>query len=177
MAPSEIKAAFERNARAIAHSPSIGKKTATTRITVRNGTTCEVEAAHWKFLCDVGPQQGGNDAGPGPGIFERAALGSCLAIGYVTWAAVMGVPLEHLEIQVESDFDAAGQFAVGDAQPGWDRIRYRVVVQSSAPEEDVMRVIEKADQHSPVRDDFARPIPIERLIEFSRVDEHVSTSS
>ncbi len=170
MTSSEIKAAFDRNAQAIAARRSIGQKTAQTRITVRDGTTCEIEAAHWKFICDVGTQQGGNDAGPGPGILERGALGACLAIGYVSWAAVMGVPLERLEILVESDFDAAGQFGVTDEPPGWQRIRYKVFVESSAPEEDVMRVIEKADRHSPVRDDFTRAIPIERFVEYSPVN-------
>ncbi|HEX7069467.1 MAG TPA: OsmC family protein [Rhodothermales bacterium] len=169
MSPSEIKSAFERNVRAIEARPSIGRKTAQTRVTVRDGTTCEIEAAHWKFLCDVGTLQGGNDAGPGPGILERGALGACLAIGYVTWAAVMDVPLEHVEVLVEADFDAAGQYGIGDATPGWNEIRYTVIVQSSATEEDVMRVIEKADRLSPVRDDFARGIPTHRLVQYTPI--------
>lgn len=166
MADTEtIRTAFERNKKALELRPSKGQSTAVTKVRVRDGTTCEIESAHWKFTADVGEAAGGNDAGPGPGILERAALGSCLAIGYVTWGAYLGVPIEHVEIQVEGDLDARGQFGIGDEPPGFKALRYRVTIESPAPEEDIRRVLDEADAHSPVRDDFARAIPIEREVE------------
>lgn len=166
--PETIRTAFERNRKALTLRPSIGQKTAVTTVRVRDGTTCEIESAHWKFTVDVGTEAGGNDAGPGPGILERAALGSCLAIGYATWAARYDVPIEHLEIEVETDFDAGGQFGIGDRPPGFDAIRYRVKIQSPAPEADIRRVLDAADEHSPVRDDFRRAIPVEREVDIVR---------
>lgn len=160
-----IRTAFERNKKALELRPSKAKGTAVTKVRVRDGTTCEIESAHWKFTADVGTAQGGNDAGPGPGIFERAALGSCLAIGYVTWGAYLGVPIEHVEIEVESDFDARAQFGIGDEPPGFKALRYRVWIESPASEEEILKVLDAADKHSPVRDDFARAIPIEREVE------------
>jgi len=35
---------------------------------------------------------------PTPGVLGRAALGSCLAIGYMMYAAKTGVPLAGLEV-------------------------------------------------------------------------------
>lgn len=163
-APETIKEAFERNKKAIELRPSIGKSTATTKIRVRNGTTCEITASGKKLVCDVGTEAGGNDAGPGPGILERGALGSCLAIGYATWAAYLEVPVDNIEVEVESDFDARGQFALSDDPPGFKELRYRVTIESPAPEESIRELIEKADAHSPVLDDFRRPIPVERKV-------------
>jgi uncharacterized OsmC-like protein len=162
--PERLKTVFERNRKAVELRPSIARSTSTTRITVRDGTTCEVEHGKWSFTADVGDDAGGNDAGPGPGVLERAALGSCLAIGYATWAAVMEVPLDSIRIEVESEFDARAQFGVGDGHPGFDRLRYTVFVKSPAPDEDVRAVLDAADEHSPVRDDFTRAIPIERIV-------------
>lgn len=162
--PKRIKEAFERNKRALELRPSIGKNTASTKIRVLSGTTCEIIASGKKLICDVGTDAGGNDAGPGPGILERGALGSCLAIGYATWAAHLEIPIDSIEVDIESDFDARGQFALGEDPPGFKELRYKVSIESQAPENKIRELIEKADSHSPVLDDFRRPIPIKREI-------------
>lgn len=163
--PESIRETYKRNAKAIALRPSVGKGTGRTTVSLRDGTTCEVENGPWSFTTDVGTEQGGNDEGPGPGVLERAALGSCLAMGYAQWAALLYVPIEHIEVEVESEFDARGTFGIGDQPPGFTSIRYRVTVESPAPEEDVQEVIDKAEAHSPVLDDFTRPLPVDREVQ------------
>lgn len=162
--PKVIKQAFERSKKAIELRPSIGLSTARTTIRVRNGTACEIESGAKKLVCDVGTDAGGNDAGPGPGILERGALGSCLAIGYATWAAYLDVRIDNIKVEVESDFDASGQFGLAEIPPGFKELRYRVTIESSMPEEKIRELIETADAHSPVLDDFKRPIPVSREI-------------
>lgn len=157
-----IKNAFERNRKAIELRPQLGKSNAVTKIRLFDGTTCEVEHKHWKFKVDIGKAEGGNEAGPGPGIFERGALGSCLAIAYSQQAALMDIPIENIEIEVESSFDARGMFGIDNRPPGFDALHYRVYIQSPASEEEIMKVIEKADNQSPVLDDFKRAIPVTR---------------
>lgn len=162
--PKTIKEAFERNRKAVELRPSKAKNTAVTRVRLFDGTTCEVEHKHWKFKVDIGTSEGGNDAGPGPGILERGALGSCLAIGYSQRAAVLGIPVDKIEVDVESDFDARGMLYAADRPPGFDEIRYKVYIESPASEEEIMQVIEDTDKHSPVLDDFKRAIPVEREV-------------
>lgn len=162
--PQMIKKAFERNKKALELRPSIGESTASTKIKVRNGTTCEITASDKKLICDVGTDAGGNDAGPGPGILERGALGSCLAIGYATWAAYLEIPIDSIEVDIETDYDARGQFGVGDDPSGFKEIRYKVFIKSQASKGKIRKLIEKADTHSPVLDDFRRSIPIKREI-------------
>jgi len=99
---------------------------------------------------------GGTEAGPTPGFYGRAALGSCLAIGYMMRAAKMGVPIRALEVEVQADYDDGALFGVSDAPPGYSEIRTIVTVESSAPEADVRRVLDEADRHSPYLDVFSR---------------------
>lgn len=165
--PETLRDIYERNAQAIALRPSVGKNTGHTTVRVRDGTTCEVENGPWTFTTDLGTEQGGNDEGPGPGVLERAALGSCLAMGYVQWAALLEIPVEHIEVHVESDFDARGSFGIDDQPPGFTRLRYRVTIESSASEADVQEMIDNADAHSPVLDDFRRPLPVERTVQIN----------
>jgi uncharacterized OsmC-like protein len=162
--PTTIREAFERNKKALELRPTIGKSTASTKIKVQNGTTCIITASGKKLTCDVGPEVGGNDAGPGPGILERGALGSCLAIGYATWAAHMEIPIDDIEVEIQSDYDARGQFAISGDPPGYHEIRYIVSIESPADEDHIRELIEIADAHSPVLDDFTRPIPVKRTM-------------
>lgn len=175
--PKTIKEAFERNQKAVQLRPSLGKNTAVTRIRVSDGTTCEVEHKHWKFKVDIGKTEGGNDAGPGPGILERGALGSCLAIGIAQRAAVLEIPIDNIEVEVESDFDASGMLFLHNGSPGFDVMRYKVYVESPASKDEIRQVIEDAERHSPVLDDFRRAIPVhsELTINTTAGENHYET--
>lgn len=172
--PKTIKEAFERNQKAVKLRPSAGKSTVVTKVSLHDGTTCEVQHKHWNFKVDIGKSEGGNDAGPGPGILERGALGSCLAIAYSQWAAVLEIPIDKIEVDVESDFDARGMLHLTDDPPGFDAIRYKVYIESPASEEEIMQLIEEADEHSPVLDDFRRAIPVEREVNITSTEKEES---
>lgn len=175
--PQEIKNAFERNQKAVKLRPSAGISTAVTNIRLFDGTTCEVKHKHWTFKVDIGTGEGGNDAGPGPGILERGALGSCLAIAYSQQAALRGITINKLEIEVESDMDARGMLHIDDRPPGFKELRYKVYIESSASKEEVAAIIEEADLHSPVLDDFKRAIPVKREVFFNRESNKSETGS
>lgn len=159
----KLQKAMDRNLKALDLRPSIGRGTAVTKVRIRNACTAEIEDGGWKLIADESVKDGGNGEGPDPGVYGRAALGTCLAMGYAQWAAKFGVPLDGIEVEVQTDYDAVAMFGLGDSSPpGWGAIRYVVHIASSAPEADVQRVIEYADKHSPLLDDFSRPLSITR---------------
>lgn len=162
--PKTIKESYERNRKLLSIKPSKGQYSTTTKVRMYDGTSCEVEHGSWKFTADIGKNEGGNDAGPGPSVLERAALGSCLAIGYAKYAAVMEVPIDTLEVEVEADVDARGAFGIDNVSPGYTGLRYRVFIKSSASEKVINEVIEKADAHSPVLKNFTRSNEVEREV-------------
>ncbi|HEU4928947.1 MAG TPA: OsmC family protein [Candidatus Krumholzibacteria bacterium] len=151
-----IKTAFERNGRAIELRPAVGQKTAVTTTRLVDGLRVETEEGRWTLVCDAGEKSGGGGAAPDPGFVVRAALGNCLAMGYVTWAAYLGVPLDTVEIEMHADFDVRGQHGADGIPPGFGEIRYHVRIGSTASEEDVRRVVEQADRSSMVGDVFRR---------------------
>jgi uncharacterized OsmC-like protein len=155
-AVERIKSAFERNGRAIELRPALGQKTAITKVRLVDGLHVEAEEGRWKLSCDASEKSGGTAAGPDPGFVVRAALGNCFAMGYVTWAAHLGVPIENVEVEIHADFDARGQHGVEGIPAGYGEIRYHVRIESSAPEADVRRVVEAADHASMVGDVYRR---------------------
>ena len=152
-----IRIAFDRCVKALTLRPSLGRSTGVSRTRIRHGLTCDIEEGPWRLAAEMPAQVGGSATGPTPGVFGRAAFGSCLAIGYMMHAAKLGVPITSLEIEVQADYDDGALFGVGTSAPGYSEVRYTVIVESPASESDVMRVIDEGDAHSPWLDIFRSP--------------------
>lgn len=157
-----IRTAFERNRRAVTLRPSMGQGTAVTRVRVDEDLTCHVEDGQWKLTVGMNEKSGGAGAGPDPGVLGRSALGSCLALGYVMWAARAGVPLDSVEVEIQADYDVRGEYGIDDVSPTYDEIRYLVTVHSDAPETDIRFVLDKAELHSPYLFMFRNPQNVRR---------------
>lgn len=166
-AVERIRNAFERSERALSLKPSIGQGTAVTRVRVIDGLACEVEEGPWKLLVDMSPKAGGTGAGPNPGVLGRAALGSCLAVGYGMWAAKLGVPISKLEVEVQADYDTRAEFGVGDVAPGYRQVRCVVTIESEAPEAEVVAMVERAEAHSSYLAVFSHPQDVRRELRVS----------
>jgi uncharacterized OsmC-like protein len=165
MSSEDIKAALERNVAAVSRRPSVGQGTAVTRVRLGDDLRCDIEDGPWTLAVGMTDNYGGDNSAPSPGVLGRAALGSCLAIGYGMWAARLGVPITSLEVEIQADYDVRGELGVrDDVRPGYDEVRYIVSVQSDASEEEVMRVLDTAEHHSSWLDDIANPVPVKREV-------------
>lgn len=159
----DIKQAIERNVKVVSARPSVGRGTAVTQVQLRDGLACDIREGQWSLTVGMTEKYGGTNEGPNPGVLGRAALGSCLALGYGIWAARLGVPIASLEVEIQADYDVRGELAVDDAvRPGYGAMRYIVRVSSPAPEADVRRVIDTADRYSSWRDVIANEMPLTR---------------
>ena len=152
----KIKTALERSIKALTLKPSLGLGTGKSKTRVKNGLTCEIQEGNWKFVTDMPESVGGNAEGPTPGVLGRAALGSCLAIGYMMKASLLNIPITNLEVEVQADYDDGALLGTSNVAPGYLEVRYTITIESDAPEEDILRMIEDADQHSPYLDVFSR---------------------
>ena len=152
----KIKFAVDRSTKALSLKPSMGLGTGISKTSIKNGLTCEIREGNWKFLADMPESVGGNAQGPTPGVYGRAALGSCLAIGYMIMAAKMNIPITMLEVEVQADYDDGALLGTTNVVPGYLEVRYTVTIESDATEEEVLKMLDDADQHSPYLDVFNR---------------------
>jgi uncharacterized OsmC-like protein len=159
-----IRIAFKRCVNVLTLRPSHGRSTGVSRTRIRQGLVCEIEEGPWRLTADLPVQVGGSASAPTPGVYGRAAFGSCLAICYMMHAARLGVPITSLDIEVQSDYDNAGLFGVGTSPAGYSEVRYTVTVASPAPEHDIMRVLDEGDAHSPYLENFSRAIACRRSV-------------
>jgi uncharacterized OsmC-like protein len=159
-----IRLAFERCVKALSLRPSLGRATAVSRTRVREGLVCDIEDGKWKLTADFSARLGGGETAPNPGVFGRAARGSCRAIGYMIRAAKHGVPITSLEVEVQADYDTGALLGTSASPPGYREVRYAVTIESPAADADVRRVIEEADAHSPYLHIFSEPQACRRTL-------------
>ena len=168
MISQDKKEAFERSKRALELKPQSGVKTARSIATITDGYTCLIEEGRWRMISDLHEKVGGSGLGPDPGTIGRAALASCAAISYVQWAAVLGIQLFGVEVVVETDHDYGGYFDTNDAPAGPTGVRTFVSIESDAPEDEIIALVDKADHHSPLHSIWERPLELKREIEIKR---------
>jgi len=166
--PNPIRERFERVLKALTLRPSMGQTTAVNRVVLRDGLALEVEEGPWKLAVDMPETLGGRAAAPTPGVYGRAAFGSCLAIGYAQEAARMGVTLDRLEVEVQADMDSRGEMGVEGIEPGYLEVRWIVTVETGASEEEVRKMLERAEVRSPYLSIFSRPHPARRELRYTR---------
>ncbi|NNF56933.1 MAG: OsmC family protein [Rhodothermaceae bacterium] len=156
-----IRIPFERRAQALTLRPSKGQGTATTTVHMTDGLSCEIKEGAWRFACDTSEKGGGHDTGPNPGTLGRGALGACLAMTLVRFAACEGIALDGLTVEVEADYDACGEYGVSDeVPPGYRAMRCILTIESDAPEAEIARLLTEAERGTAFLDTFRRAVPV-----------------
>ena len=160
-----IRDAHDRLDAVLTKRPEFGRDTERSVSTVDGGLRCTSQEGAWRFETDLPDTLGGEGSGPSPGVLGRAALGSCLAIGYQMRAARLGVPVTSVRVEIEADYDVAGMLSPeAEARPGYSEVRYHVTVESDAPKADIQRVIDEGDLLSPYLDVFSATTPMQRSV-------------
>lgn len=125
------------------------------------GFRSEVRLREHRLTVDEPQGIGGSNAGPTPIELVLAALGTCQEITWRAFATALGIPLESIAVTVEGDIDFRGFFAIDEnVRPGFEQLRVRVQVESSASEADLERLAAAVNRHCPVLDMLTKPVPV-----------------
>jgi uncharacterized OsmC-like protein len=162
-----IERALERLETALDRRPGFGRDTRSCTTTLLDGTRCRSEEGSVTVLTDLPPGLGGRGSAPAPGTLLRAALGSCLTMGYRLRATRQGVELRSVRVVVETDAQVEGMLRPrSTVRPGFTDIRYRVEIEPGAGFEvaAVEAMIGEADRLSPMLDVVGRTNALDRTI-------------
>ena len=162
----QIRQTFERAVKAVSARPKIGQGTAHMTVELDQSGCCRIDEEGVQTKIDLSPEYGGEGSTPSPGYFVRAAFGACLAQGYYVHAALLGIKINSLTIEVESDYDLRGNLGIDDSIPkGYSEVRYAVFIDSPDDPEKLVELIEQSDRLDWVRDIFATAIPLRRELQ------------
>ena len=117
-----------------------------------------IRVRDFQVISDSGPELAGYDLGPTSPELALGALGSCLTHTFLIQAALRGVPLEAVEVEVRGTIDARA------GQPGWEQvafhphdIRYTARISSPAAPEEIEALRAEVERVCPILNLLRRP--------------------
>lgn len=148
--------------------PQVGRTVCRASTEWRSGFRSEAtirrrDRAHTVTM-DEPASMGGSDAGPNMVEMVLGAYGSCLTSGFVAHAALAGIRLEGVEIEVEGDLDLQGFFGLRDPDEVWPGCtEVRATVRLTAPEaspEELQELTDRVTRTSPVGNMITRSVAL-----------------
>ena len=142
-------------------TPAAGQAQFHSQSELRHGFRSDVTLRQHHLIVDEPPQLGGGDAGPNPVELILAALGACQEITYKAYATALGIDLKRVSVELTGEIDLRGFFGVDpNVRAGYQAIRGRVRIESSATPAELTRLKQLVDSHCPVLDMLSTPVPV-----------------
>jgi uncharacterized OsmC-like protein len=137
-----------------------------------DGFRVETESRGFKLQADEPDMLAGTNTAANPVELVLQAYGACLAIGYAMNAAVRGITIRDLRIDVEGEIDLPGFLGLEppaklnmDRLPGYKNITARVHIKADTDRKTLQELHEHVVRTSPVGVTIARPVKIETELE------------
>ena len=153
-------------ARRLAADPDADRSAWSARTTWTGALTSASHAReHGPIRSDEPTVLAGGDSAPNPVEYVLAALGSCLAVGYAASAAVHGIELRSLEIELSVTIHLRVFLGLAEGHAGYERIEATARVESDADDGALQQLHEHVVKTSPVGNTIEHPVELDaRLI-------------
>jgi len=112
------------------------------------------------IIGDEPPRYGGGGMGITPQDMLLTAVGHCLTASYIGGLSAARINVESLRVHVSGRVNFRAAFAVEPGNPGFEDINVVVEIQTDAPQEKVIALLEKLKQTAPIPDTIMRPVPV-----------------
>lgn len=158
---------------AVKANPELGKTLWRASAKWKGGFKEEVRIRDFTIRMDEPLDLGGTNTAPNMVEFVLGAFGACLIVGYVMNAAVRGIELAKVEVEVEGDIDLPGFLALEPPEkvwPGFTNVRARVFLKPAKPvsREELEKLHEDVVKTSPVGSTLRNPVNVEVTLETRR---------
>ncbi|MBN9267932.1 MAG: OsmC family protein [Hyphomicrobium sp.] len=153
MSNLRAKDALERAHRLFLEKPAAAKRPNAMATAVwRDGLLCEIAGPTGeRATTDMPEPMGGSGAGANPGWLLRAGIASCAATAIAMRAAMLGIELRTLEVNVQSESDARGLLGIPDAPTTLGNMRMAIRIAAEGADEATLRELAAwGEANSPV---------------------------
>ncbi|WP_070120397.1 OsmC family protein [Bacillus marinisedimentorum] len=124
------------------------------------GLMVETAARDFKVLIDEPESLGGTDKGMNPVELLLSALGACQAIVARVYAPTFDIDLKDFRVELEGDLDVDGFMCKSDVRPGFQEIRYKMVINADITAEKAQEFASFIEKTCPVGDTIANPVSL-----------------
>lgn len=102
----------------------------------------------------------GNNQYANPQDYLLSALNACMMVGYAAVAALMGIELTKLEVEIEGDIDLRGFLGLANVPRGYPSLRQTVRIAGTGTPEQFRTLHETVQATSPNFWNVTRPVAV-----------------
>lgn len=153
MSNLRARESLERAQRLFLERPSTARRAnSVATATWKDGLRCDIAGpAGETASTDMPEPMGGAGHGPNPGWLMRASMASCAATAIAMRAAMLGIELKALEVEVTSESDARGLVGIDGVSTSLNDMRMTVkLAAADVPEPRLRELAEWGSMHSPI---------------------------
>lgn len=155
------EAALQAVASSVQGDPERGRVQFSAITEWRDGAHATTAVRHFTVPSDEPASLVGTDLAPNAVELLLSALGACLSVGFVYNAALQGLEIRKLTIELDGRLDLASFLGLPGGTPaGYTEIRVGCRVESDAPPETIAALAARVIATSPVTDTLRRPVRV-----------------
>lgn len=146
---------FKATVNAVKDDPKKGATIWTARTKWKGGLKSEAKLRNFTLNFDEPEAVAGTDTAISPHETILACYGACLTVGLSLNAALEGIQLKSIEIDLEGHIDLPGFLRLSGLEglkdlPGYHTVKAKVHIKSDASKEKIKKVFDRVVQFSPV---------------------------
>ena len=145
------------------------------KVTLRATTVTEGQMRNLTYIRDLAPviideppHLLGENTAPNPSEAVLAALGACLAVGYMANASHHGITLSEIKIEMEGDIDVSAVWGLGDVPDdkvaGFTALRVKAHLKGDASREQLDDIVQNANRWSPVASTLRNNVQVTAML-------------
>lgn len=156
---------FKATVDAVKGDPKKGATVWTAKTKWKGGLKSEARLRNFTLNFDEPDAVAGTDTAASPHETMLACYGACLTVGLSLNAALQGVKLRSIEIDLEGYIDLPGFLGLAGIEglkdlPGYHTVKATVRIESDAGRDAVQQVFERVVKYSPVGLTLSRPVDV-----------------
>lgn len=152
-------------ASSIQSDPEQGRVQFSTTTEWRDGAHTTTAVRRFTVPSDEPASLGGTDLAPNAVELLLSALGACLSVGFVYNAALQGVAIRRMTIDLDGRIDLARFLGLPVETPaGYTEIHAACRIDSDAPPGAIASLAERVFATSPVADTLRRLVPVDLTV-------------
>jgi uncharacterized OsmC-like protein len=156
---------FNATVNAVKDDPKKGATIWTATTKWKGGLKSEAKLRNFTLNFDEPEAVAGTDTSVSPHETVLACYGACLTVGISLNAALQGVKIKNIEIELEGYIDLPGFLGLAGVEglkdlPGYHTVKAKVHIKSDASKDAIKKIYDRVVKYSPVGLTLSRPVDV-----------------
>lgn len=156
---------FNATVKAVKDDPKKGASVWTAKTKWKGGLKSEAKLRNFTLSFDEPEAVAGTDTSVSPHETVLACYGACLTVGISLNAALRGIKIKGIEVELEGHIDLPGFLGLAGVEglkdlPGYHTVNAKVHITSDASKQEIKKIFDRVVKYSPVGLTLSRPVDV-----------------